>query len=302
MKLFTRLGLTAAAVAMATGLAVSKPEPAGGTLNLLAMTTSMNISGYSAVQRTLSGNFSTPKKAPAGASASMAIPTGLGVPGPIPWTVQNDQATTTGGTFESISYWGCSATILKGQPAVYKGSWQGGEQQWTGGSSGYADPMKLMGLNENSKIPGTYNIKISYLGEVSVPMTEAQQFLDPLTLVQPESPAVDTSKAIQVSWKPVPRAQGYSVMATGKDAKGKTVFWENAKHATSTWYTSGVAAAVKAGKLKSPQDCSCTIPAGIFKGQVTLMVNGYSAEVKGKGVLPAYGWAQTTGTMMLGDE
>lgn len=301
MKLFTRLGLTAAAVAMATGLAVSKPEPAGGTLNLLAMTTSMNVSGYSAVQRTLSGNYTTPKKAPAGASASMTIPAGLGVPGPIPWTVQNDQATTGGGTFESISYWGCSETILKGQPAVYKGSWQGGEQQWTNGSSGYTDPMKLMGINENSKVPGTYNIKISYLGEVSIPMTEAQQFLDPLTVTAPASPQVDTTKAIHVSWKAVPRAQGYSVMATGKNAKGKTVFWENAKHATSTWYTSGVAAAVKAGKLKSPQDCSCIVPAGIFKGQVTLMVNAYSAEAKGKGVLPAYGWAQSTGTMMLGE-
>lgn len=301
MKLFTRIGLTAAAVAMATGLAVSKPETAGGTLNLMAMTTSMSVAGNSFATRTLSGNFTSPKKAPAGASASMTIPAGLGVPGPIPWTVQNTEATAGGGSYESIQFWGCSATILKGQPAVYKGSVQGGEVKWTGGSSGYTDPMKLTGVNEQSKIPGTYHIKISYLGDVTIDMTEAQQFLDPLVLVEPSAPeAVDTSKAINVSWKPVPRAQGYSVMATGKNAKGKTVFWENAKGATSSWYTHGVAGAVKAGKLKSPQDCSCIVPAGIFKGQVTLMVNGYSAEAKGKGVLTTYGWAQSTGTAMVG--
>lgn len=301
MKLFARIGLTAAAVALASGLALSKPDAGGGTLNLMAMTTSMSVAGQSFGNRSLMGNFQSPKKAPAGASASMAIPAGLGIAGPIPWTIQNDQAASGGGAYESTQYWGCSATILKGQPAVFKGSVQGGEKKWAAGSSGATDPMKTMGITEQSRVPGTYKIQISYLGEVTLEMGEAQQFLDPLTILEPSAPeAVNTSQAIPVSWKPVPRAQGYSVMATGKNAKGKNVFWESAKGATASWYTQGVAGAVKAGKLKGPQDCSCTIPAGIFQGQVTLMVSGYSAEAKGKGALPAWGWAQSTGTAMLG--
>lgn len=303
MKILTRIGLAAAAMALASGLAVSKPAPAdGGMLSLMAMTTNISVAGYSNTQRTLTGNYTTPKRAPAGATANMAIPSGLGLPGPIPWTIQNADASAGGsGSYESRRYWGCSPTILKGQPEVFKGSWSVADQKWTGGSSGNADPMKLMGLTEQSRVPGTYDIQISYLGKVTLAMTEAQQFLDPLVLVAPAAPdSVDTTKAIQVSWKPVPRAVGYALMAMGKDAQGRNVYWEHAKNAQGTWYTSGVAAALKAGKLKGPQDCSCTIPAGIFHGQVTLMVSGYSSEVKGTGALPAWGWAQTTATAMLG--
>lgn len=301
MKLFARVGLAAATVAMATGLAVSKPEESGGQLNLTAMTTSMSVGGQTYGTRSLTGNYTSPKKAPAGASASMTIPAGLGPASPVPWTIQNLEGTGGKGSGEVVHYWGCGTAIPKGQPEVIKGSWDTTGQKWTGGSSGVTDAMKLMGITEASKVPGTYDIKISYLGNVTIDMGESQQFLDPLALLEPADPtAVNTAGAITVSWKPVPRAAGYYLMATGKDAKGRTVYWESSKGASAAWYTMGVAKAVQAGKLHGPDKTTCTIPAGIFKGQVMLMVNGFSPEVKGKGSLPAWGWAQTMTSAQLG--
>lgn len=300
---------TAGLLALSAGLAFSKPkeQAPAGNFQLIMMTTASNFSGYSSVSRTMAASFTAPKAAPAGATAKMTVPEGMGLVNPIPYTIQNLQGETGGASAEVVHFWNSSPTIPKGQPEILKGQSQAEKTTWKGGSSGYPDPTQMkyvkpnqFMLDETSKVPGSYQVNISYVGDIQVDMTEKQQFLGPLTITSPASSAIDTSAAIEVTWTHVPNALGYTVYASGKDTKGRTCYWENSYHAQTTWYTQGAAAAVKAGKLVSPDNCKVTIPAAIFKGPVTLSVTGYSQEAKGKGPLNPWGWAQSLASMQLG--
>jgi len=291
-----------------SGLALSVPSKpkVQGDFNLMAITTSMTVQGYSSVNRTLSASYNTSLTSPAGATAVMNVPEGLGVASPVPFVIQNLQATGGTAAGEVIHYWNSAPTIPKGQPEVMKGAGTT-SGSWKGGSTGYPDPMGWkylragqFALDETSKVPGTYKVNISYVGELTVPMTEKQEFLGPLKINKPESPALDTSKSIEVAWTHVPNAVRYTVLASGKNAAGKAVYWENAYNAPTTWYLKGAAAAVKDGKLVSPDSCKVQIPAAIFSGPVSLSVTGYSTESKGSGVLNPWGWAQTIASMQLG--
>lgn len=280
----------------------SAPKPAvTGDLSLVVMTQSSSYGGYSSTSRSLSANYSSTVRAPQGANGTMTVPAGLGLGPVIPLNITNVEGTDVSASAKVIHYWGCSETIQKGQPEVINTQHKGTGKTVKGGSGGIADPMKLTPVPETAQVAGNYAFKISYLGDVNVPMTEKQQFLAPLTITEPANPAeVNTSGAVKISWNPVPNALGYSVMAAGKNAKGETVYWESHKDATTSWYTMGVAAAVKAGKLHGPEHKTCTIPAGIFTGMVGLTVSGYSQEAKGSGVLTAWGWAQTNAGTSLG--
>ncbi len=305
-KFMVALGL----LAVTGGMALSKPKPVAtpGSFQLMMITSASTFSGYSTVSRALTASYTAPQTAPAGATAKMTVPEGLGLVSPLPYTIQNIQGQSGAGTSEVIHYWNSSATIPKGQPEILKGQAQADKTTWQGGSSGYPDPLQMkfvkagqFALDETSQVPGSYKVNISYIGELQVDMTARQQFLAPLNLTQPaDSAGVDTGASIEVSWNHVPGAVGYTVYASGKNPQGKTVYWENAYHSQTSWYTQGAAAAVKAKKLVSPDQCKVTIPAKIFTGQVTLIVTGYSPEVKGKGPLNPWGWAQTSATTQLG--
>lgn len=297
-------------VALTGGFAICKPKPVAtpGNFQLMMMTSASNFAGYSSVSRAMTASYTSPQTAPAGATAKMTVPEGLGLVSPLPYTIQNLQGQSGAGGGEVIHYWNSSATIPKGQPEVLKGQAQADKTSWKGGSSGYPDPLQMkfvkanqFALDETSQVPGTYKVNISYIGEIQVDMTAKQQFLAPLNLTKPTDPAaVDTASAIEVTWNHVPGAVGYTVYASGKNPQDKTVYWENAYQSQTSWYTQGAAAAVKAKKLVSPEECKVMIPAGIFKGPVTLSVTGYSNEVKGKGPLNPWGWAQTSATTQMG--
>lgn len=280
----------------------SAPKPAvTGDLSLVATTQNSSYGGYSSTSRSISATYTSTVRAPQGANGTMTAPAGLGLGPVVPLTIQNSEGKDVSTNVKVIHYWGCSETVQKGQPEVIDGSHKGTGKNVLGGSSGIADPMKLTPVPETSQVAGNYAFKISYLGDVNIPMTDKQQYLGPLTITEPANPAeVNTSGAIKISWNPVPNALGYSLMAAGKNAKGETVYWENAKDASSSWYTLGVVGAVKAGKLHGPEHKQCTIPAGIFTGAVGLTVTGYSQEAKGSGVLNAWGWAQTNAGTSLG--
>lgn len=299
---------------MAYSAPKGKPAPKAatntGSFQLIMTTTSISIQGYSNVSRTMSASYTSPKKAPAGATASLAVPAGLGMVSPIPYTIKNHEAGATGAAqVEMIHYWNSAPTIPKGQPEVINTKTEAQKAgSWANGSSGFPDPMQTkytkpnqFQLDETAKVAGAYDLKISYEGAIHVDMTDKQQFLGALTVGTPANPAeVDTAKAIDIRWTHVPNVVGYTVHATGKNAAGKTVYWENAYQASSTVYTGGAAAALKAGKLVAPDKSAVQIPAGIFSGQVSVAITGYSTEVKGTGPLNPWGWAQTMSSLQLG--
>ena len=291
------------------GAALSKPKPVQGTCQLIAMTNYTSFAGYGATSRSLSCSFQSSSTAPAGASASLATPEGLGWVSPSALTIQNLEGQTGSVNTEVIHYWNSSPTIPKGQPEVLK-TQQDTKQKttWKGGSSGNLDYMQIkyvkpgqMQLDETSRTPGAYRLKISYIGDIGWDLTEKQQFMEPLQAIKPENPsAVKTSDSIEVTWKNVPNAVGYTVYAAGKNAAGKTVYWENAYQAQTAWYTLGAAGALKAGKLVAPDSCRVQIPAAIFTGPVSLSITGYSPECKGTGPLSPWAWAQSMTSMQLG--
>ncbi len=302
------LGLSIALLAGAA-LSAPKPAPIQGTCQLIAMTNFTSFAGYGATSRSFSCSYQTSKTAPAGATATLASPEGLGWTSPTPLTIQNLQGETGSVNSEVIHYWNSAPTIPKGQPEVLKTQHDPKQKTtWKGGSAGNLDYMQIkyvkpgqMQLDETSKSPGAYRLKISYVGEIGWDLTEKQQFMEPLQATKPETPAsVKTSDAIEVTWKNVPNVVGYTVYAAGKNAAGKTCYWENAYQAQTAWYTMGAAGALKAGKLVPPDVCRVQIPAAIFTGPVSLSITGYSPECKGTGPLSPWAWAQTMTTMQLG--
>jgi hypothetical protein len=303
---------TLAGLALLSGVALSKPATKPmvntGSYQLIMQTMATSYGGTTNVMRTMGASYMSPQTAPAGASANLAVPPGLGLVSPVPYQIQNLQAQGGKAEYEMLHYWQSSPTVPKGQPENFKGKVDTTGQKWVGGSSGLPDATKMKYLKENqfmfdesSRVAGPYHLKISYVGDIHIDMTDKQQFLAPLQVTKPEAPAsVDTSQSIEVTWDHVPNAVGYTVFASGKNAAGKSVYWENAYQAQTAVYTGGAAGALKAGKLVPPDKTRVQIHAGIFKGPVTLMITGYSPEVKGKGPLNPWGWAQTLTSMQVG--
>ncbi len=295
-KQLLALGITVTLAALATS--APKPQPVGDFI-LIASTTAAGPTTVKA----LTASYTHPKRAPEGATASLDVPAGLGVGPNVPVTIQNVQGTDVSGGSEVIRYWGCGTAVPKGQPEHIKSSHTGTGKTIQGGSSGTADYARLGSIT--GKDPGAYLLKTSYAGNTPLTLTEAQEFLDPVAFTEPSAgPMVkaDLSQPIKLSWTKVPRAVGYSLMASGTDkATGKPCMWESIRDGQSTWYTMGTTAGAKAGKLLPADHVSCTIPAGIFEGSqmVSVMLIAYSADVRGAGSMTAVGWAQSTATLLI---
>lgn len=306
----------AAVLVLGSTLAIAKPKPVAkpawsGSFQLMFMTMSTNYAGQSNVMKMLNCSYSAPQKAPSGASGTLAVPAGMTLKSPLPFQITNDQGgAAAAGKTETKHYWMSSPTIPKGQPEIAKGGGTAGQTvTWDVGSSGavntqghFASPTQYF-LGDDAKVAGPYDAKISYIGDIHLDMTDKQQFLGPVTVTAPaDAGAVNTGAAMDISWTPVPNVVGYTVMVSGADAAGKTkvCYWENAYGALSSVYTLGAQGALKAGKLVAPDKTHVQIPAGIFTGPVSVSITGYSVEVKGKGPLNPWGWAQTMTSLQLG--
>ncbi len=299
-KLFLALTLAAALA----GLAASAPKPAPvGDFFLIASTTGTNMGTSVMVTKALTASYSHPKSAPTGATASLDVPAGLGVGPNVAVTIQNVKGTDVSAKSELIRYWGCGESVLKGQPEHLKHQHVGTGKTHVGGSSGTADYAKLGSIT--GKAPGAYLLKTSYAGNTPITLGEPQEFLEPVAFTAPSTTMmaqVDLSKPVKLAWSKVPRAVGYSLMASGTDkATGKPCMWEALKDGQSSWYTMGTTAGAKSGKLLPPDHLSCTIPAGIFEGSptVSVILIAYSADVRSAGSMSAVAWAQSTATLLL---
>lgn len=272
-----------------------KKKKIWGEATLMALTSTSTFGTFTNTQYMMSAYYATNLLPPADAKGTLTVPETLGIGPVIPLNIRTLKDWKAP---KRLYYWGCSATVLKDQPEVRAEGWRMKEQWWVVNSNGTADATKMMGLNAQSKVPGKYVMETSYTGSMSLVMTDTQQFLPPLKVVEPASDKVDTSQAIPVKWEKVPGAGGYLVMASGKNAKGEDVTWESAYNAV-IWQRMGVAKALKKGLLKGPDHLQCTIPAGIFKGQVSIIVTAVTPIATGEGAFSFWGWAQSMGTKIV---
>lgn len=294
-KQLLALGLTVTLAALADS--APKPQPVGDFI-LIASTTA---AGPGTVVKALTASYTHPKKAPQGATASLDVPAGLGIGPNVPVAISNPEGTDVSSQVEVIRYWGCGATVGKGQPEHFKHKHEGTNKTIQSGSAGVGDYAKLG--NITGQDPGAYLLKTSYAGNTPITFSEAQEFLDPVVFTEPSSmmAQVDLKGPVTLSWNKVPRAVGYSLMASGTDKAGKSCMWEATRDGQSAWYARGTTAGAKAGQLLPADKTSCTIPAGIFEGSqmVSVMLIAYSADARSAGSMNAVGWAQSTASVLL---
>lgn len=294
------LALIGCAVAVVAGGArASKPGKISGKLTIAAVTQSFAKRGNLSTNRSLTAYFHTALRAPTGCTASLELPQGLGVGSTVPMQVENIESSTNTAESEVLHFWGCSPRIARGQPksGLPKGAFT---REYTEGSTGMADPTKLATVPASASSQGQYRAHVSYLGDASLTFASAQDFLEPLVLHEPSTVNADFAGPVTLSWNRVARAVGYQISASGHNAAGTAVVWENARN-SSEWRSKGVTAATRAGKLIPGDQTTCVIPARIFaKGPVLLNITALSLEVRGKGALKSVGWAQSSTSVQLG--
>jgi len=137
---------------------------------------------------------------------------------------------------------------------------------------------------DNEKMPrdpraiGTYTLQTSYCASTTFSIGPDQDFLAPIDMVGLPGNA-DLDKPIPLSWRKVRGALGYVVSASAGNGN-ETVEWTAGNDRkivdgveTRAYTPETVAELVESGALLGPDTLSCTIPAGIFQGQGSVMLS-----------------------------
>lgn len=245
-------------------------------------------------QRMLRVQLFSQGAAPAAASANLDIPTGLQLGQTLPLEIPkgNDETNPNSPNFkypkqfeswEFRRYWGCSATVKPGQPRVVKGATLSAEQLERAAKAAKAAggkvPVNTYAFWPNSlqkqppqlvptaAMPGGYQLKTNYTGNVAFQVPQNVDFLAPVELTVD---GADLTKATNLSWKPVPNAVGYYAMAMGSKGENTHIMWISSEVPDGFdggYETTGeVKALVEKGVYMPANKTQCTIPAGIFQG------------------------------------
>lgn len=249
--------------------------------------------GSVSTNRSVTAVLHSQATAPEGALGVLHVPEGLGVSGPISIPMFNVDPRAVPQEFDTIVYWGSRPTIAVGQPRVRKGRSTLG-QRYLDGSTGLADPTRLASVDGTASAKGAFRIRLPYVGDGQIAVTDAQEFLEPLRILAPANGHVDFSRPIEIVWSPVPRAVAYCVTATARAGDGRTMLWENAWR-SDAWELNGVTWALRNSKLIPADQMAVTIAPGIFMGgPVQVRVTAISAEAYGRGTVHPTVWAQSS--------
>lgn len=188
-----------------------------------------------------------------------------------------------------LIYWGCSATVQKGQPEIInfrsmlsklppeiqamvrQGRSQGKnvpqrEVVLNPRSIGWpAGDRDFRGIPDNASAVGDHVVKTNFMNEeIRFSLTPALDFLEPMNLKAQSS---DLKAAIPLGWDALPRARGYDLQAVSAGADKDMVLW--------------LAARNKSPMLPGSQH-DCTIPEGIFaKGEMAMLSGVAHGPVQG---------------------
>ncbi|MCX8052961.1 MAG: hypothetical protein N3B12_04065 [Armatimonadetes bacterium] len=237
--------------------------------------------------RSLSMDLYSSNKADHLSKAEVNVPDGLKLTNPVPLVVdlrRTDEPSNrdeAGSRFAVKTYWGSTEKVPVGQPRVSMSDEPTKVPQleklpdtshayW---STDFGKP-----LEANVSARGTYKLVTNFSGSISVTLDSDQDFLDPIELVGVHKKA-DLTKPVRISWRPVPRALGYLVSATG-GTSGESINWTSSADPDvltgieeRSLTRSEIANLIENRVLLPPDVVTCTIPAGVFKGSKSVFVN-----------------------------
>jgi len=253
----------------------------------------------------------SPGVAPAGATANLDVPAGLSLGSTLPLEINRPEVRKAQAEkieipkeyritddFEIRQYWGCSETVLPGQPKIWKlGDLSVTEREaWKRLSSGGVGMLEKPDWTEavwpNSKsgagrnplaakpgsLKGEHKLRTSYLGDAAFRVSDPVDFLDPVVFTSPEPGKADLKGSIRLAWKPIPNVLGYHVMAVCPKGRKLLIMWSAGKNAEGLNggqqfpQMSEVKELVERGVYLAPTVNACNIPAGIFEGATNAMV------------------------------
>ncbi len=254
---------------------------AGGIGGMFSM-----LTGGSSTSRSMDLRLTSPADLPASYDAAHIVPETMGIGPQLPLRGERRSGGGGGGGESGepdgrvLIYWGCSATVGKGQPEVIDFRALAGKvppeiaalarqsrsQGRSGGSDASLPPRSIgwpagdpnfRGLSASASAVGNHSVKTNFMkDEIRYSLTAAYDFLDPMNL---KARAESLKAAIPLSWDAVPRVRGWDLQAVGAAGEKEMVIW--------------MADRTKSPMLPSGQK-ECTIPEGIFARSEMAMANG----------------------------
>lgn len=254
----------------------------GGVGSLIGMLTG----GGSRINHLMDLRLTASADLPADYQAAHTVPEGMRIGPQLPLTGERRGGSSGGNTTDGepdgrvLIYWGCSATVAKGQPEVIDFRALSGKvppeimamaRQSRSRGKGEARDLSLppraigwpqgdssfRGIPDNASAVGEHRVKANFMTEdIHFALTPALDFLEPMNL---KAGAGDLKAAIPLSWDALSRARGYDLQAVAAGADKEVVIW--------------LAARSKSPMLPAGQR-ECTIPEGIFAKGEMAMLNG----------------------------
>lgn len=250
------------------------------------------------VTRTMDLRLANPDDIPDGYNAVHTVPETMRIGPALPLKGERRSSGESGRSEETppdgrvLIYWGCAATVPKGQPEIIDFKALGARVapevmalaqrgRMAGGKGGSKEartslpPRTLSwpwgdndfrGIPDNASAVGEHLVKASFMPqEIRFTLDKELDFLEPINL---KTTAANTRATIPLTWDALTRARGYDLSAVGANGEKEMVLW--------------LAVKGKSPMLPGRQH-ECTIPPGIFAKSQMAMV---SAEAHG----PAQGF------------
>lgn len=240
--------------------------------------------------RVLAMDLWSDREAGAQAKAEVTVPLGLKVGEKV--ILQMDRAYPGAGLAEDDkaesrprvvmkSYWGCAEAVPEGQPRITSSTDADAATQpptHPQGSYAYWPASSMREFEPDITAPGAYGLTTNYAGNTSIALGSEQDFLPAVELVGAER-KYDLAKPVKVRWKAVPGARAYLVHAYGGNG-AESITWTSS---TALDAAAGLeerpitreemARLIERKVLLPASATSCTIPAGIFRGAVGVILS-----------------------------
>jgi hypothetical protein len=281
-------GVAAAPVGYEMNLRTYSGMGAGGAVGMMGA-----MFGGGGVSKQMDLRLTNPADIPAGYQAEHIVPEGMRIGPSLP--LKGERRGSGGGSREVeqgegkvLIYWGCGATVPKGQPEVLDIKAMGSRvspevavmarQSRSGkGGGGESLPPRTLwwpygdrdfgGIPDNASAVGEHLVKASFMEQdIRYALGKEMDFLEPMNL---KAGATDLKAAIPLQWASLSRAKGFNLNAVGAANDKEAIIWMAAKNKTP---------------MLPGSQTSCTVPAGIFQ-------KAHGAMVIGEVVGPTQGFA-----------
>lgn len=264
---------------------------AGGAMGMIGAM----LGGNSGVSKQMDLRLTNPGDIPADYSAEHIVPDGMRIGPSLPLKGERRSKGGEGGSGTEqpegkvLIYWGCGASVAKGQPEIIDFRNMSGQvppevaamarqsrARHGGGSVESLPPRTLWwpygdeafkGIPADASAVGEHAVKASFMQrDILYTLDKEMDFLEPMNLRATSS---DLKAAIPLEWDKLSRARGYNLHAAGATGDNEVTIWMAARN--------------RHPMLPGTQN-TCTIAGGIFE-------KAQGAMVMGEAVGPTRGFA-----------